>query len=819
MMIPRWRDMVILHFLKQALHRLGRHKVHSFIIIIGLTIGMSASLLILFYCRFERSYDDYHRHADRIFRVQNDQIGATQTIGSACCPPGLAPAMKREFPEIVDFTRILNVGGDTNIVSRTLENRRILAGYEPHVCFAETSLLRIFSFPLVSGDARSALDRPEAVVLAESTAHRYFGDENPIGHTVAVITTFGKQDYLVTGVCRDFPVNSHFRFDILLSYQRLKSLWPFNESNPWKCHTFLTYLLLSPTANIPTLEAKSSRLINDRFPLSDSTRTRLSLQPLRGIHLTSRLHQEADVNGDYQVVVLLEWIGLFILLTAWVNTVNLATARSMEQGREVGVRKTLGAGRRHILGQFLTDALLHNLLALLFSLVILHAFLVPFGQLVGKPLWTVQLGVGWLLVTVTILAGAILSVAYPAFLLSSLPPVFALRGLFRGVPRAALMRKGLVLVQFTLATMLIAATLVVGNQLDFMQSRDLGADISRTMVLRVPALNDSGRQSLLARERMAGLAGIVDASVATSIPGREYSNDASGFRRANTQPGAGQTLYIIDIDECYFECFDIPLIAGRTFSKGFVSDRNTVVLNEEAVKVLGFADAAEALGQKIIGFGARSGLQIIGVTRNYHHKSLRDRIEPVVYWPLPYSLLNRPCFLALKYRGSVPETVPVRVKENWQELFPGVPIDSVSLNADFSRQYDGDTRFGQIFGLASLLAVAIACLGLFGLASYATARRKREIGVRKVFGASVSGITIRLAGEFIRWVLLANALAWPLTYLAMRQWLENFAYRTPIGIGVFLMAGVLVLLVAMLTVSVQSVRAARANPVESLRYE
>jgi len=810
---------MIWHYLKQAFHRLGRHKVHSLIIVIGLTIGMSSALLILFYCQFERSYDDFHRQADRIFRVQNDQVGPTQTIGSAGCPPALAPALKHEFPEIVDFTRVLKVGGDTNIVARTLGDGRTLSGYEPHVFFAESALLRMFSFPLVEGDDPSALDRPESVVMTQSAARRYFGDEDSLGQTVTVTTTFGTQDYLVTGVCRDIPVNSHFRFDILLSYGRLKSLWPFNENNPWRCHAFLTYLLLSPDADRSALEEKSTRLINANFPLSDSSRTELTLQPLGDIHLTSRLHQEADVNGDYRVVALLEWIAVLILLTAWANTINLATARSMEQGREVGVRKTLGAGRSHILAQFLADALLLNLLAFVLSLAVIHAILVPFGRLVGKPLWTVQLGVGWLWVTAVILVGALLSVAYPACALASLPPVFALRGLFRGVPRAALMRKGLVLIQFTLATILIAASLIVSNQLDYMQNLDLGADISRTTVLRVPPLRDAGRQALLARDRMAGLTGIVDASVSTSIPGREYSNDASGFRRANTQPGEGRTLYIIDTDERYFYYYNIPLVAGRGFSRGFAADRNKIILNEEAVKVLGFGDAAEALGQKIIGFGDRGGLQVVGVARNYHHKSLRERIEPVVYWPLPYSLLSRPCFLSLRSRGPMPETLPVRVTESWRELFPGVPIDPVSLDVEFNRQYDADLKFGQIFGLASVLSVAIASLGLFGLVSFATARRKREIGVRRVFGASVSGLTIRLASEFLRWVLLANALAWPLTYLVMRQWLEDFAYRTPIGIGVFLLAGVSVLLVAMLTVSVQSVRAARANPVDSLRYE
>ena len=396
---------MIWHYLKQAFHRLGRHKVHSLIIVIGLTIGMSSALLILFYCQFERSYDDFHRQADRIFRVQNDQVGPTQTIGSAGCPPALAPALKHEFPEIVDFTRVLKVGGDTNIVARTLGDGRTLSGYEPHVFFAESALLRMFSFPLVEGDDPSALDRPESVVMTQSAARRYFGDEDSLGQTVTVTTTFGTQDYLVTGVCRDIPVNSHFRFDILLSYGRLKSLWPFNENNPWRCHAFLTYLLLSPDADRSALEEKSTRLINANFPLSDSSRTELTLQPLGDIHLTSRLHQEADVNGDYRVVALLEWIAVLILLTAWANTINLATARSMEQGREVGVRKTLGAGRSHILAQFLADALLLNLLAFVLSLAVIHAILVPFGRLVGKPLWTVQLGVGWLWVTAVILVG------------------------------------------------------------------------------------------------------------------------------------------------------------------------------------------------------------------------------------------------------------------------------------------------------------------------------------------------------------------------------------------------------------------------------
>jgi putative ABC transport system permease protein len=825
----RFMPALVWNYLKVSVRKFKRQTAYSLINLAGLTAGMAAFLLIFLYCGFERSYDGFHGNADRIFRVQNDRVYSARRDQSAGCTPGLAPAMKQEFPEIAETARILNLSGDPNTVSRTGDPQnesgpeaasRTLSFFERRVYFADPAFLRIFTFPLVRGDAKSALEAPESAVLTESTAVKYFGDEDPVGQILTVTTRFGRYDYRVSGVCRDVPPNSHLKFDLLLSFRRLAVLWPSTEEQPWSSNAFLTYLLLSPTADPRSLEAKFPRLVEKYSLDSAELKREFHLQPLRTIHLTSRLRFEPDVNGDLRAVRFLEIIGLFILLIAWVNFINLATARSLQRGKEVCVRKTLGAEKRQLMGQFLFESVILNILAFLLAQGVVLSVLPVFSRLVGKPLSPGEIGGGWIWITLSLLAGALLSGAYPAFILTSFRPVLALRGPVKGASRGAVLRKGLVILQFATAVLLVASTLTVGRQLTFMRNRDIGVDLDRTLVLKIPGGSGSEQWASVARAQMSGLAPVRSATISTSVPSREYSNAASGIRRQSAAREEAQQAFFIDIDDDYFQFFTIPLVCGRSFFGGFTSDMDVVVINEECVRSLGFESAEKALLQNIVlgGFGG-DVVRVVGVAKDYHHMSLREKIEPVIYLPLSNTYFRRGYFLSLRIGGPSIGTAISSIAAKWKELFPGQPLEYSFLDDDFNRQYDADERFGRVFGLASLLAILISCLGLFGLASFSAERRSREIGIRKVFGASARRLAAMLAGEFLQWVLLANLIAWPLTWFAMDKWLRRFAYRTTVDLGTLGSAALLALAIAVATVSTKAIRTAAADPVDSIRYE
>jgi len=818
---------LVWNYFKIVARKLKRQKAHSLITLIGLTTGMAAFILIVLYCRFERSYDDFHRNADRILRVQNDRIYSLRHDRSAGCPPGLGPALKEEFPEIAEFARLHSLGGASNIVSRTAGSGGAstisdptVAFYESRVFFADPAFLRIFSFPLISGDKATALEEPEKAVLSESLARKYFNDEDPLGQTITVTTRFGRHDYRVSGICRDVPPNSHLKFDILLSFRRLAVLWPSTEEQPWSSNAFLTYLLLSPSADRSALEEKFPPFVEKTSFGTSELRREFHLQPLRTIHLTSRLRFEAEANGDLVTVRFLEIIGLFILLVAWVNFINLATARSLQRGKEVCVRKTLGAGRRQLTVQFLFESVFLNILAFLLALGVILCVHPLFSRLVGKPVSPADLGNGWVWVGAAILGGAVLSGVYPAFILSSFRPVLALRGQVHGVLKGTVLRKGLVVFQFATAILLIASTLIVGKQLAYVQNQDIGVDLDRTLVLKIPQVSGAEQLASAGRTQLSALSSIGNAAVSTSVPGREYSNAVSGIRRQSAAAEEAQQAFLIDVDDNYFRFFSIPLVCGRSFSRGYAADKEAVIVNEEMVKTLGFESAEKALLQKVVlgGFGG-DVVEVVGVVKNYHHKSLREKIEPVIYMPLPQTYFRRGYFLSLRVEGQSIGPAISSIAEKWKQIFPGQPLEYAFLDDEFNGQYDADKRFGQVFGLSSLLAILIACLGLFGLASFSAERRTREIGIRKVFGASVPEITRMLTGEFLRWVLLANLIAWPVTWVIMSKWLQRFAYRTTAGLWPLGLAALFALIIALATVSYKAVRSAATNPADSIRHE
>ncbi|MCP5102087.1 MAG: ABC transporter permease [bacterium] len=805
-------------YFKIMLRNLYKNKLFSLINLAGLAVGMAAFLLIFLYVNSELSYDGFHKNADRIYRVRNDRIYKNIHDKSAGCPPGLGPALKKEFPEVIDSARLYNLGymGANTIVSYPEGNQTFNQG---KLFFADASFLKIFSFPMLKGSPQSALIQPNTAVIAQSTAKKYFGNENPMGKVISVTGSYGKQIYKITGVFKDVPENSHVKFEFLLSYKTLTGLRPMAKNYLTGWNAFNTYILLSPTADPTALEAKFPGLIAKHKSHGEDYKRAYLLQRVKDIHLYSNLRWEPEVNGNSKTVSFLALIAVFILIIAWVNYINLSTARSMTRAKEVGIRKVLGSRRSQLIKQFLLESVFLNIPAVLLAVGIAEISLPYFNGLTGKHLVLnlSLLGNYWIWAALFIAGGAFVSGIFPAFILSSFSPMTVLKGVFNRSVKGFNLRKVLVVFQFATAIFLIAVTAVVYQQLSFMRSRDLGVDIDRTLVVKAARINDAagkrGNRGERFKNELKQYPAIKNITGSSTVPGQEYSNVASGIRPVNSNPEDGKRCFFIDVDYDYFDFFGITLLAGRAFSRDFGTDNKAVLLNEEALKMFGYEKPGEALKQKILlgGLGNQER-EVIGVIKNYHHKSLKDSLQPVIF-----SLTGSGNFFSLKIGGGEIGGTISMVREKWGVVFPGQPFEYFFLDQSFDGQYKADRRFGNVFGLFAVLAIFISCLGLFGLASFTSQQRGREIGIRKVVGASVSAIVFLLSKEFGKWVLLANIAAWPLAYYFTGVWLRNFAYRVDVGLVPFIISGVIGLVIALITVSMQTIRAASANPVKSLR--
>lgn len=814
------------------LRNLFKHKTFSIINISGLAIGMASFLLIFLYVQYELSYDHFHKNADTIYRIRNDRLYQDIHDKSAGSPPGLGPALKKEFPEVLEYARLYNInyGGGNNAVSYTPVDGPVENGANPElsigtpvtfnqegVFFADASFLKIFSFPTVSGSPDTALETPNAAVISRSSSRKYFGNASPMGKSITVSNYLGTQSYRITGVV-EVPSKSHVKFEFLLSYKTLIGSRPMAENYVTGWNAFNTYVLLSPAADPRSLEAKLPGLIDKHGSHGSDYKRVYLLQPLKDIHLHSHLRWEAEVNGNINTVYFLILIGVVIIVIAWVNYINLSTARAMTRAKEVGIRKVLGSRRSQLVKQFVFESALLNLPAIIIAVILVESILPHFNLLTGKPLSSMLSSwqSAWIWVTVIFLTGAFVSGIYPAFILSSYKPESVLKGNFSRSVKGLGLRKTLVVFQFAISIILIAVTAAVFRQLVFIGSRDLGIDIQQTLVVKAPIGSeiDAGDKNRFMRElnRYPLFKGI---TISTTVPGREFSNAASGIRPLNSQPQDGKRCFFMDVDDNYFDFFGVPLLAGRNFSRGFGADKEAVVLNEEAVKIFGFEKPERALNQKILlgGLGNRVR-EVIGVIKNYHHKSLKDSLEPVIF-----SFTEDGNYFSIRLGDRDIRRGISMVRNQWREAFPVHPFEFFFLDEAFDSQYKSDRQLGKIFGLFAVLAIFLSCLGLFGLVSFSLRRRTKEIGIRKVVGGSVPGIVLLLSKEFTLWIVFANIAAWPAAYFIIGNWLQNFAYRVDVGIGLFILSGITALVIALLTVSIQTIRAASANPVEALKYE
>ncbi|MEM9997323.1 MAG: ABC transporter permease [Bacteroidota bacterium] len=810
---------MLANYLRVAFRALRKHPGYTAINVLGLAVGIAASVLILQYVTYERSYDAFHADADRIYRVQYDFVREGETVfQSATAFPKVGPAMLEDFPEVEDYTRLfLHYGGGVVRVPDLSDGAMPGAEQsfsEDQVFTADASVLTLFDYPWVAGDRTTALVGPGKAVLSAETARKYFGDADPLGQRLR----FGNNlEYEITGVIES-PETSHLTFSLLLSYETLVQAWGDGVEDAWGWYDFYNYIRFAPGTDPAAVEAKFPAFIEQHGGEGSSERTVFTLQPLSDIYLTSDLLQEARVNGDGTAVTFLALIAALILLIAWVNYVNLATARAVERAKEIGVRKTLGARRGQLMRQFLLESLLVNVLAALLALALTAAAWPFFEHLVGKPipldpasnapLWLGMLGL--------LALGAAVSGLYPALVLASYRPSKVLKGTFARSAQGLTLRRGLVVAQFAASVGLVAGTVLISQQLHFMRSQDLGVEIDQTLVVEGPGVQDStyAERYDAFRQEMERTAGVRGVAASSEIPGNliYWTN---GAVQIGQDQNTNTIMYQMGVGDGFFEGYGLDLVAGQLYEASSASFDDDVLLNQTAVRVLGFEAPEAAIGAPVRVGG--DTLSVVGVVADHHQQGLRQAYYPIAYRPTPYTSSYYSVRLASD-EADLPTTLAT-LEATYRDFFPGNPFEYVFLDQHFDRQYRTDQQFGQVFTFFALLAIGVACLGLFGLASFTAAQRTKEIGVRKVLGASVSGIVLLLTKDFVRLVVVGAVVATPVVWWLMERWLDGYAFRIDVRPWAFLLATALTLGVALTTVSVQSIRAARADPIRSLRYE
>ena len=803
------------NYLKTAIRNLGRHRGYSFINVAGLALGMACCILILLWVQDELSYDRYHKNADRLYRVVVKGRMSNREINFSTSPAPLAKALTDEFPEVRQATRCLR-------------SRNVLVGYqerqynEGFLLYTDPNFFDTFSIPLIKGDPHKVLVAPNSLVITQDAALKYFGNQDPVGKT---LTFNGRTDLRVTGLAANVPSNTHFHSDFFASLASI----PDSRSQNWFSNPYHTYIVLKEETSPEALQAKLPEIITkymgplakkvmgitmQEFRASGNT-FGYFLQPVTAIHLHSDLEYEMEPNGSFVYVCIFSLIALFILVIACINFMNLATARSASRAKEVGVRKVLGSDRLKLIQQFLTESVLLSVLSLALAVGIVEILQPVFNSLSGKDLDIAAYGGRVLLpgLLAVILLSGILAGSYPAFFLSSFKPISVLRGIVRTGKKSSGLRNGLVVFQFSISIVMLVGTFVVYHQLEYMRNKRLGFEKEQLLVIQ--RAGSLGQDKEAFRNEMLQSDGVENLSYSNGIPGRHLGDFTHVAEGASAEDMVRMFLLFTDYD--YRDTLRLEMVEGRYFSKDRPADRNSVILNETAAAALGMENP---VGKRIIRGSLSSGgsefFTIIGIVKDFHFESLHRKIRPLAVYLLPAEDAS---YASVRVRAdNIPRTLAF-IANKWNAFVPGKPFEYFFLDDDFDRLYKAEKKVGQLFSAFAVLAVLVACLGLFGLASFTAEQRTKEIGIRKVLGASVPGIVTLLTKEFSKWVLLSNLIAWPVAYFAMNLWLQNFAYRTRIGPWVFFLAAFAALFIAVITVSFQALKAAAANPAIALKYE
>ena len=828
------------NYFKIAWRNLLRNKLFSSINIFGLAIGMSACFLIVQYVDFEKSYDDFHKNGDRIYRV----ILESDEKDFATNHPGTGPAMKADFPEVESYARVVHqdiFNDGVSIWSQTDENNMGKVFSVDRVYNVEPSFLTMFSFPFIYGNPESAFPDRSSVVISESVSNKFFGPENPVGKT---LVRNGRRAFKVTGVFKDIPENSHIKFDILVSYF-MTDAWGggWDHSWDWVWAEYFTYIRLKPQTNIRTLEARmpafAEKVLSEYMKRTGRT-YRIRLQPITDIHLnSSSLSKEIEVRGNENTIYFLSIIAVLILMIAWINYVNLSTSKSVERAREIGVRKVAGASKRQLVGQFLLETLMVNFLALFLSFILVITALPFFNQLTGKNIGSRLQDLSlindpnfWTATGVIFILGSLLAGVYPALVLSSFRITSILKGKFFGTGSGIAIRKVLVGSQFIISVGLIAGTIMVFRQITYMQTRDLGYDRDQLLVIKSPQIGDSTLVTRMQtfKTELTRNPSIRNITSTSEVPGKLISQ-LNGIRNIGEGLENAVSVYHLYADKDFTSTYGIDLLAGRNFREDdrlggtdYRVEREKeglgvpIIINEKVSQLLGFQNAEETVNRRVyFGLGTRDWTaEIVGVFENHHQQSPKGEYDPVLFFPA-INWVN--LYLTVNMdMANAPGTIS-SIEDLYKASFSDNPFEYFFLDDFFNRQYAADRQFGKVFGLFSLLALIVATLGLFGLSTFMISQRTKEIAVRKILGATIHSMVAHFSGDFLGLIVIANLIALPAAYIMMNLWLDNFAFRVQIGWIVFIAPVVILLIITLSTVSVQTIKTGLVSPVRYLRQE
>jgi putative ABC transport system permease protein len=807
--IVSYQPAMIRNYLKIAFRNLVKHKSFSFINIIGVAIGLACFLLLALYVRDELSYDRHHANADRIYRLSRTFLSKDGSVslrlGHAAPPFG--QLIREDFPQVEEVVRMLETDGLIRYGEKVFNEDNLFA--------AEKNIFKVFTFNVLSGNPDKALENPFTIMFSRPMAEKYFGNENPVGKTIRMDNQF---DYTVTGVFEPLPAQSTFHPSFLISFSTLTDNRVYGAEElrtNFGNNSFSTFLLLPKNYDPSQLESAFPAFVNRRVDPNASKFTTLNLMKLTDIHLHSHLDSEIEANGDIKYVYLFSAIAVFILIIACINYMNLATARSAKRAKEVGMRKVVGAHRSQLINQFLSESILLVCISLLIAVIIVM-LCIPFmndftqKQLTISSLFDpVFLAV---LISITLFTGFAAG-SYPAFFLTSFQPTSVLKGKIASALKNGRLRQTLVVAQFAIAVALIISTGVVYNQMKFVQNYNLG--YAKDQIVILPSMADSAVSQETVRQRLKENSGITEVGRSSRVPsGRLLDSWDAYVMKGDSMASTDITIKSLTVDEDFIPVYQIKMAAGRNFSREHTTDKTEAfILNETAVKLLGWKNPADAVGNRF-GYGHIRG-QIVGVTKDYHFESLHQKVAPMVML-MNAGNLNR---LSIHIAGNNLKSALSHIESVWKNRFPDRPFDYQFLDQRFGQLYAREQTQQVLFGIFAGIAIFISCLGLLGLSMFMAELRIKEIGVRKVLGASVSSIVVMLSNDFLKLVLIAIVIASPIAWYAMHTWLQDFAYHTKIEWGVFVLAGGLAIGIALLTVSFQSIRAALTNPVKSLKSE
>lgn len=801
---------MIIKYLVIAKRILLRKLVFTLLNILGLSIGIASSALVFLYINYEKSFDRYHTNSENIYRLSYGRTtadGSNVEFASAC--PVIGPLLKENFPEIIDMARMA-------VREATLafdENKFI----EKKIYYAEQDIFKILNFKIVSGSIENTLNQPNNIVISQSIAEKYFGNDDPVGKNLRMNRA---EDFRVVAVFEDVPQNSHLKPEILMSFPNLAKWRGDDYLLSWGHTGAFTYLTLDPSADPRALEKKFIEYTKSQIgELLEKWNMifYFNLQPIESIHLNSHLLQEQEENGDARTVNFMYIIGLFILVIAWVNYINLTTSRSMERAREVGIRKVTGAVRSNLINQFYVESALINLISTIFALFIIEILSNSFSQLTGIPeafsIW--DMSWFYIFIGATYLFGTFITGMYPVFAVSSFKPIQILKGSFAR-NKGVFLRRAIVVIQLSISLVLIVGTYTVFSQLEYLQKQSLGFSFDQTLVVNVPKAVDSTyvKAQSVFKQEVNKLPGVNGVAFSTEVPGRKIWWDNGGIFKVGLDQSAGKNYMIMGVDEHFIDLYGLKFVKGRNFSLDFPSDKEAVIINETAMQWLEFKNPDEAVGGQINYWG--NIYTVIGVLKDYHHESPKVTQEPQIFRFIPD--IPRGCFSIKLQEASLTNNL-MAIEGIWNKLFEGNPFEYFFLDTYYGEQLNPDKKFGKVFGIFSSLAIFITCLGLFGLSLYTAQLKTKEIGVRKVFGATYLVIVTHILKEYLLLLFVALIIVIPILFWGIMLWLNNFPIRMSITIWLFIVPLAVVLVITMISVASHTLKAAKQNPVDSLKYE